>query len=166
MLNLLQRTIIEGRLSCYVKKTKDFNPYEKSDVYDWEFKKEINRYIFKDSYRGFNPYAGVEVIIEKDSNKVVWICDYVGYVLDKCPIGANQVYDFLKEARAKHLVECNDDLFKDFTYEKELLKYKSIFELKATGVLEKTDIYYDKELIAQHIASWNCENMKMECYKI
>lgn len=41
----------------------------------------------------------------------------------------------------------------DFTYEKELLKYKSIFELKATGVLEKTDIYYDKELIAQHIAS-------------
>ena len=41
----------------------------------------------------------------------------------------------------------------DFSYEKELLKYKTIFELKTTGILEKTDIYYDKELVAQHVAS-------------
>ncbi|WP_041736799.1 DUF5680 domain-containing protein [Caldicellulosiruptor acetigenus] len=116
MLDILQKVIIEGRLSCYVKKTKDFNPYIKSDVYDWEFKKEINQYIFKDSYRGFNPYAGVEIIIEKESNKVVWICDYVGYVLDTCPIDANQVYDFLKEARGKHLVECKFNLFLNFTF--------------------------------------------------
>lgn len=48
-------------------------------MYDLKFKLEIGDLIFTDSYRGFNPYSGVEYVYEKD-NIPVWSCDYVGYV--------------------------------------------------------------------------------------
>lgn len=48
----LIRTIIEGRRECYVKKSPSYNPYTKSELYDWEFRLETDDFIFTDSYRG------------------------------------------------------------------------------------------------------------------
>jgi hypothetical protein len=53
-------TLITGRMECYIKKSPSYNPYTKSDLYDWTFKLETDDLIFTDSYRGFNPYSGVE----------------------------------------------------------------------------------------------------------
>jgi hypothetical protein len=61
-LDKLMRILIKGRYECYIKKSADYNPYVKSDLYDWEFKLPINGFVFIDAYRGFNPYSGVEYV--------------------------------------------------------------------------------------------------------
>ena len=149
----LYRILIDGRQSCYVSKCQTYNPYEKSDIYDWHFEKAIDCYRFTDSYRGFNPYGGVEYIYLLNGSIPIWKCDYVGYVLSNCPVGAHEIYKFLKEARGCHLQECRSNLFSDFTYNKGLYCYMLKFEENSNGVLEKVDIYYDGLFVAQHIAS-------------
>ena len=95
----LIKILIKGRYECYVLKDSSYNPYTKSVLYDWDFKLEIDDMIFTDSYRGFNPYSGVEYVYNKDNNIPVWSCDYVGYVNQDANVSSEEIYKFLKEAR-------------------------------------------------------------------
>lgn len=99
----LIETIIKGRYEGYVKKSSAYNPYTKSILYDWDFRLEIDDLIFTDSYRGFNPYSGVEYIYDKDNSIPIWSCDYVGYVNQANNVSSAEIYMFLKEARGNHL---------------------------------------------------------------
>lgn len=150
--NLLN-VLIQGRLDCYVSKNDHYNPYISSDLYKWHFEKTIDGFRFSDSYRGFNPYGGVEYVRFEGDKLPLWSCDYVGYVIKDTGLKDGEVYHFLKEARGKHLKECNGDLFSDYEYGRDGLFYKLLFQEKNNELLEKADIYYRDHLIAQHIAS-------------
>lgn len=150
----LQNIIIDGRMSCYVSKTADYNPYKKAqDDYRWYFEKDYNAYQFTDAYRGFNPYSGMECIYKLGSDKPIWICDYIGYVLNNIDIDDLKVYEFLKEARGAHLKKSSDNLFYNYKYLKGDLTYHVVFEVNNDNILERADILYKDELVAQHIAS-------------
>ena len=149
----LIKVLIQCRLDCYVSKNEKYNPYIKSDLYDWHFEKIIGDLRFTDSYRGFNPYGGVEYVFVKGDSLPVWSCDYVGYVINQRTFNENEIYGFLKEARGKHLLECGGNLFSNYEYKLDNLFYKLLYQEKNNEVLEKVNIYYKDCLIAQHIAS-------------
>jgi hypothetical protein len=154
MNNKFIRIIIDGRISCYVSKSAEYDPYAKAnDDYDWYFQKAYDGYKFTDAYRGFNPYSGMECIYKEGSNTPIWICDYVGYVLQDTDISPAKVYEFLKEGRGAHLKNCVDNLFSDFKYLRDNFTYTVKFEVNNDNILERADIYYKDVLVAQHIAS-------------
>lgn len=63
-----------------------------------EFLYEENEFIYKDSYFGFNPFIGREII--KKNEKIYWEMYYSGICfLDRN--GAEKVYEFLKKALQK-----------------------------------------------------------------
>lgn len=150
---LLMDIMIKGRMDCYVSKTDSYNPYRISDIYDWSYKLEVNELLYTDSYRGVNPYSGVEYVYEKDNHIPIWSCDYVGYVNHNSSITTKEVYHFLKEARGEHLQHCDKDLFMNYTYKKGKLKYESSFEGDVHSILQIENYYYENLLIAQHIAA-------------
>lgn len=113
-----------GRTEGYVKKSSAYNPYVPSDIYDWDFKLVCGNYLFTDSYRGFNPYSGVENIYIKNQDEPIWSCDYIGYILENTPVSAEEIYGFLKEGRGNHLLDCVGSLFIDYSYKKEILSIK------------------------------------------
>lgn len=149
----LIQILIKGRSDCYINKSSEYNPYTKSFLYDWEFKTQIDDFIFTDSYRGFNPYSGVEYVYEKNNNFPIWSCDYVGYVKENTIISINEVYSFLKEARASHLKGHNGDLFSNYSYEKGLFKYGTYFEGNINSLLQIEDFYYKNILVAQQVTA-------------
>lgn len=149
----LIKAIIKGRYECYVRKNSSYNPYTRSEIYDWDFKLEIDDLIFTDSYRGFNPYSGVEYVYEKDSKIPVWSCDYIGYVNQNSPISSEYIYKFLKEARGNHLKHCQYNLFSDHTYEKGMLKYQTSFQGNLQSLLQIENFYYRNQLVAQQMTA-------------
>ncbi len=149
----LIKVLINGRYECYVKKSPLYNPYAKSDIYDWSFKLETDDLIFTDAYRGFNPYSGVEYVYEKDSSIPIWSCDYVGYVNQNTDISAEEIYRFLKEARGKHIMNCEDNLFSNYKYENNKLKYETFFQGDIYALFQKESFYYGDLLVAQQIAA-------------
>lgn len=154
MNNRIIQTIIKGRKLCYVRKTEKINPYVKSDNdYDWTFEQKNELYRFTDSYRGFNPYSGVEVVYSNNYNRIIWTCDYVGYVLSESLEKPSKTYAFLKTARGKHLEECEGVFFSNFEFKNDMFLYKLLFECNGNSVLEKADIFHEEKLIAQHVAS-------------
>jgi hypothetical protein len=60
----LMSALIAGRSASYLKKSEEHNPYMKALLYDWEFRLHLGGLLYTDSYRGFNPYGGVEYIFE------------------------------------------------------------------------------------------------------
>ncbi len=149
----LIKVLIKGRNECYVKKSPVHNPYTKSVLYDWDFKLEIDNLIFTDSYRGFNPYSGVEYVYEKEKRIPVWSCDYVGYVNQDNNISSTKIYSFLKEARGSHLHTCNNDLFSNYSYEKGAFKYETLFQGGVSALLQVENFYYENQLVAQQITA-------------
>lgn len=149
----LMRILINGRYECYVRKNSSYNPYTKSELYDWDFKLQIDDCIFTDSYRGFNPYSGVEYVFEKDNNMPVWSCDYVGYVKQNEIISDEEIYKFLKEARGNHLKDCNNNLFTDYKYENGIFKYDTFFQGNISALFQIENFYYKDLLIAQQMTS-------------
>lgn len=145
--------LIKGRYECYVRKNSSYNPYTKSVLYDWDFKLQLEDLTFTDSYRGFNPYSGVEYIYEKDSSLPAWSCDYVGYVSNDINISAEEIYKFLKESRGNHLKNCGENLFSRFKYEQGLFLYKTYFQGDITFLLQIENFYYEGMLAAQQISS-------------
>ncbi len=149
----LIKVLIRGRYECYIKKSTEYNPYVKSELYDWDFKMETDDLIFTDSYRGVNPYSGVEYVYEKDRSDPVWSCDYVGYVNRDAEVSAGEIYKFLKEARGKHLLNCNENLFSDYTYENGMFKYETFFQGDVSSLLQTENFYYNNLLAAQQITA-------------
>lgn len=147
------KILAEGRYECYVRKNSSYNPYKKSEVYDWDFKLEIDDFIFTDSYRGINPYSGVEYIYEKDNNIPAWSCDYVGYVNQGANVSSEGIYKFLKEARGNHLKNCNGDLFSNYIYENGMLKYETTFQGDVNSLLQIENFYYNNLLVAQQMTA-------------
>lgn len=147
------KTIIKGRDECYVKKTPSYNPYTKSILYDWDFKLEIDDLIFTDSYRGINPYSGVEYVYEKASSIPVWYSDYVGYVNQDNNVSSEEIYRFLKEARGNHLHTCKNNLFSNYAYENEAFKYETLFQGDISSLLQMENFYYKNMLVAQQITA-------------
>ena len=143
--------LVRGRNECYVKKSAEYNPYVKASLYDWEFKMEIDEYIFTDSYRGFNPYSGVEYVYDKEGKDVVWFCDYVGYVNSNEEISAEDIYGFLKESRGNHLLNCN--FYDEFIYKNGSLMYITSFNGNLNALLQIEKFYYNGTMIAQQISS-------------
>lgn len=154
----LINVLIKGRYECYVRKNSLYNPYTKSDVYDWDFKLEIDDLIFTDSYRGFNPYSGVEYVYEENNNIPVWSCDYVGYVNKDAKVSSEGIYKFLKEARGKHLNNCQGNLFENYTYDNEMFKYETIFQGDVNSILQIENFYYKSMLVAQQITAGRLKN--------
>ena len=149
----LMQILIKGRYECYIRKSADYNPYVKSDPYDWEFKLPINGFIFSDAYRGFNPYSGVEYVYKSLDELLVWTCDYVGYVNQDAIVPADRVYEFLKEARGAHLLNCNGNLFSDYSFESELFRYETHFHGDIRGLLQKENFFFEDRLVAQQMTA-------------
>lgn len=149
----LIKTLIKGRHECYIKKSPSNNPYTKSILYDWDFKMEIDDLIFTDSYRGFNPYSGVEYVYEKDNSIPVWSCDYVGYVNQDNTVSSEKIYEFLKEARGSHLNNCDNNLFSNYTYKNEIFRYETTFQGDVSSLLQVENFYYQELLVAQQITA-------------
>lgn len=149
----LIKALIKSRYECYVKKNSSYNPYTKSKLYDWEFKLKIDDMTFTDSYRGFNPYSGVEYVYEKDNNIPVWSCDYVGYVNQDAKVSSDEIYKFLKEARGNHLMNCKGNLFSNYTYEDEMFRYKALFQGDINSILQIENFYFKSLLVAQQITA-------------
>lgn len=149
----LMQLLIKGRYECYVRKSAEYNPYVNSDIYDWEFKIEINGFVFTDSYRGFNPYSGVEYVYISGNNIPIWSCDYIGYVVPDTGIPAGKVYEFLKEARGAHLLNCNGNLFLDYQYYNGVLQYKTNFQGNASALLQMENFYCDDKLVAEQMTA-------------
>lgn len=152
------KALIEGRRECYVKKSPSYNPYKKSILYDWEFKLEIDDLIFTDSYRGFNPYSGVEYVYERGNEVPVWSCDYIGYVNKDIDISPGEIYKFLKEARGNHLNTCNGNLFTNHIYENGTHKYETFFQGDMHSLLQTENFYYKNMLVAQQITAGRLNN--------
>lgn len=149
----LIKALIKGRYECYIRKSTSYNPYKKSVVYDWDFKLEVDDLVFTDSYRGFNPYSGVEYVYEKDNNIPVWSCDYVGYVNQDINVSSEEIYKFLKEARENHLKNCEDNIFSNYTYENGLLKYETFFQGDINSLLQIENFYNKTFLVAQQMTA-------------
>jgi len=149
----LMQLLIKGRYECYIMKSSDYNPYKKSILYDWDFKVQIGNFVYTDSYRGFNPYSGVEYIYKVGEDIPLWFCDYIGYVNENMGVATEMVYGFLKEARGSHLVNCNGNLFSDYQYENEVLRYETYFQGDINSLLQKEKFFYGDNLIAQQITA-------------
>lgn len=149
----LMEVLIKGRNEGYVRKSRDNNPYKESVLYDWEFKLEIDGYLFIDMYRGVNPYSGVEYVYACGANIPVWSCDYVGYAVQDTTISADRVYEFLKEARGAHLLNCNGNLFSGFQYENGMFQYKTDFQGDVNALLQIEKFYCGDMLVAQQLTA-------------
>ena len=153
----LMQILIKGRYECYARKSADYNPYIKSDLYDWEFRLDIGEFLFTDSYRGFNPYSGVEYIYEAQAKMPLWFCDYIGYVNPNADVSADKIYAFLKEARGKHLMNCQGNLFSDYAYGNGVLRYKTCFQGNLTGLLQREEFFFKNKLVAQQFSAGRLE---------
>jgi hypothetical protein len=149
----LIHTLKIGRIESYVKKTPEYNPYEKSELYDWHFEFKISDLIYTDSYRGFNPYSGVEYIYEINNQIPVWSCDYVGYVNQNDDVSTAKVYDFLKESRRNHLTDPHNDYLFGYHYKNGLFRYETSFHGESDALLQIEKFYYKEQLIAQQISA-------------
>lgn len=154
----LIKTLIKGRHECYVKKSPLYNPYTKSIMYDWDFKIEIDDLIFTDSYRGFNPYSGVEYVYKKNNSIPIWYCDYVGYVNTDNNESTEKIYKFLKEARGNHLYNCGENLFSNYIYRNDTFRYETSFQGDLSSLLQVENFYYGNILIAQQITAGRVKN--------
>jgi hypothetical protein len=52
-------------------------------------------YIYRDRYFGSDPFGGEEIVFF--NNKVIWVMNYYGYILDET-ISEKEITDFLKQA--------------------------------------------------------------------
>lgn len=145
--------LIRGRTECYVKKSPTNNPYAPGDIYDWHFELEQGEYLFTDSYRGFNPYSGVEYIYAKGQRDPVWACDYVGYILVDSIVSEQEIYGFLKKGRGKHLLDCSGDLSRDYTFRDGDFGYQTGFSGGPYSLLQIEEVYLHDTLVGRQIAA-------------
>jgi len=145
--------LILGRTECYIKKSSTYNPYLPGDIYDWDFKLEHGNYLFTDSYRGFNPYSGVEYIYIKDQRNPIWSCDYVGYVLVNATVSEKEIYGFLKKGRGKHLIDCVGNLLVDYSYKDGNFNYQTGFIDNHEAIVQTEEIYYQGTLVGTQVSA-------------
>jgi hypothetical protein len=142
-----------GRLECYVKKSPTYNPYYPGEKYDWEFELSDGHYRFTDSYRGFNPYSGVEYIFENENPIPLWSCDYVGYANIKLGVSEKEIYGFLKKARGNHLNSNFQSLFDNYSISEGEFDYVSNFSGNLAGLLQIEEISYRGDLVCRQVTS-------------
>ncbi|KLU63322.1 hypothetical protein CEB3_c03020 [Peptococcaceae bacterium CEB3] len=145
--------IISGRNECYVKKSPTYNPYSPGDIYDWHFKLEQEQYTFTDSYRGFNPYSGVEYIFSKMLRIPIWSCDYIGYALENTSIAEKEIYGFLKKARSAHLLGCDGNLLANYLYEHGGFRYQTTFSGNLNALLQVEEIHFCNYLVGRQVSA-------------
>ncbi|AHF06023.1 DUF5680 domain-containing protein [Desulfitobacterium metallireducens] len=145
--------LILGRTECYVKKNPTYNPYVPGDIYDWHFELEQGKYLFTDSYRGFNPYSGVEYIYTKDLREPIWACDYVGNVRMNSFVSEKDIYEFLKKARGIHLLNCGGDLATEYFYKDGEFVYQLRFSGNLNAILQTEEIYYRGTLVGTQVSA-------------
>ena len=149
----LKEVLIAGRLDCYVNTSPTFNPYQPGGIYDWEFEVLVGRYLFKDSYRGTNPYSGVEYVLNEGNPLPLWSCDYVGYAKLKPQVEEKDIYGLLKKGRGSHLKSGEDNFFKNFDFDESQFTYQSRFNGSISGLLQIEEIYHEGDLVFQQISS-------------
>jgi hypothetical protein len=149
----LIEVLITGRLECYAKTSLTFNPYHPGNIYDWEYERLVGKYLFKDSYRGTNPYSGVEYVFEEGKPLALWSCDYVGYAKLKPRVTEKDIYVFLKKGRGGHLKNGRDNFLKTFGFDEGQFKYQSRFNGSLYGLLQIEEIYHEGDLVAQQISA-------------
>lgn len=150
----LFQLIVRGRLGSYVKGGQ----YKESKgLYRWHYEMDEGDYLFTDSYRGYNPYSGVEYIYLKEDKIPVWSCDYVGFVKKESPISEREVYDFLREARGCQLERSKGSLLLNYSYENGPLKYDTNFSGDMHSLLQFENIYYNDNFISQQISGGRCK---------
>lgn len=139
--------LITGRTECYIKKSSSYTPYVPGDKYDWVFQLACGDYLFTDSYRGFNPYSGVEYIYIKDQSMPIWSCDYVGYAFLNTEVSEKEIYGFLKIGRGKHLTDCAGNLIADYSYGYGNFYYQTRFSGDLKAILQIEELYYHGTLV-------------------
>ena len=149
----LKEVLRTGRLECYVKTSPTFNPYKPGKIYDWKFELVVGKYLFKDSYRGTNPYSGIEYVLEEGNPLPLWSCDYVGYAKLKPMVTEKDVYGFLKKARGNHLENGKDNFLRHFDLFEGQFTYQSRFTGSLKGLLQIEEIYHEGDLVVQQISS-------------
>lgn len=145
--------IVRGRTECYIKKSPGFNPYTSGDIYDWHFELEQGQYIFSDSYRGLNPYSGVESIYFNGQHTPIWSCDYVGYALKNPSVTENEIYGFLKKARASHLLGCGENLMTNYSFKDGDFTYQTSFSGSFKSLLQIEEIRYCDSLVGRQVSA-------------
>lgn len=140
--------IVKGRSEAFIKGGQY---KETNGIYKKHCELQIGEYKFTDSYRGYNPYSGVEYLYLKDESNPIWHCDYIGYVNVDSPVSDKNVYEFLVDARGSHLINCHGNLNMNYIYEKGLLRYETIFKGDMNNLLQFENFYHKDVLIAQQI---------------
>lgn len=149
----LMRALITGRSEAYIKRADGYNPYKKALLYDWEFRLHLGSLLYTDSYRGFNPYGGVEYLFENGRGLPLWSADYAGYACAGSGTTAESAYHFLKEARGRHLSSCGGNLFSRFDDQSGLFTYQVRFEGNAASLSQTEDIYYNGKLALHQLTA-------------
>jgi hypothetical protein len=147
----LMSALIKGRTESYIKKSADYDPYKKALLYDNEFRLRLDTLLYTDSYRGFNPYGGVEYVFENGRGIPQWSADYAGFVRPDIGLDAAEGYAFLKKARGSHLTQCGGNLFTDYDYEDGPLVYRVRFLGDPGAVTQTEEIFYSGFPAAQQL---------------
>jgi hypothetical protein len=151
--SILIQVLRQGRLECYVKKSPTYNPYCPGEKYDWEFELSVGQYLFTDSYRGFNPYSGVEYVFENENSIPLWSCDYVGYANRKLDLSEKEIYGFLKKARETHLNSNSQCFFGNYSMREGEFDYVSNFSGNLAGLLQIEEISHRGDLVCRQVTS-------------
>lgn len=109
--------------------------------------------MFTDSYRGFNPYSGVEYIYIKGQREPIWSCDYVGYVLANSYVLEKEIYGLLKRNRGKHLLDCGGDLLSDYSNRDGDFGYHTRFSGDLNSILQTEEIYHRGTLVGTQLSA-------------
>lgn len=91
-------------------------------------------------------------IYAKGQREPVWACDYVGYVLTNSIVSEQKIYGFLKKDRGKHLLDCNGDLSRDYSYRDGDFGYQTKFSDGPYSLLQIEEIYLHDTLVERQIA--------------
>jgi hypothetical protein len=142
--------IVAGRLESY-KQRESYK--EINAVYKWYFETQQEEFLYTDSYRGFNPFSGVEYLYLRGSIEPLWYCDYIGFVKKDSPISPKEVFGFLREGRKNQLETSNGGLLLNYSYEGGPLKYDTSFSGDIFNLIHFENIFYNDNFIAQMISA-------------
>lgn len=143
-----------GREAGFISKRDEYNPYHKTDTYDWEFDMKIGDFTYSDSFMDGNPFSGLERIYENDDLEIpLWYSEYVCHLNSSKDLSEDTLMDFLKLGRSSHLIETGIDFFGDYEYTNGKLIYKSSFSGDILTVIQSETILLNENIVGRQVWS-------------
>lgn len=154
-ISALMNTIIQSKKQNLLSYFDGETDFIFDEEYDRCFLVDIpGGLIYQDSSRGTNPYSGTESLIDQDSGKKLWICDYTGSFTQSQSFDAAYIYPLLKSGRLLYLDTCDGGLFADISHEDDGYIYMTKAEGSIKSMLLTETIYSDAGLVFTQLS--NC----------